>query len=124
LTGQAAYVRGINLTTDGSLPLIPPFSATIGARYHIMGSFVAEWNTRYFASQKQIAPGETETEGYMISEASVYSLPKQFGLATFQIFAGVGNIFNKSYVNHLATNRGLVTAEPGRNVFIKIKMNF
>ncbi len=124
LTGQAAYVRGINLTTDGSLPLIPPFSATIGARYHIMGSFVAEWNTRYFASQKQIAPGETETEGYMISEASVYSLPKQFGLATFQIFAGVDNIFNKSYVNHLATNRGLVTAEPGRNVFIKIKMNF
>ncbi len=124
LTGQVSYVRGINLTTDGCLPLISPLSASIGARYHIMGNFVAEWTTRYFAPQRQVAPGEIETEAYMISEASIYSLPKQFGLATFQIFAGVDNIFNKSYVNHLATNRGLVTAEPGRNVFIKIKMNF
>ncbi len=124
MTGQAAYVRGVNLTTEGDLPLISPFTATIGARYHIMGSFVAEWNTRFFAAQNRIAPGETKTDGYFISEASLYSVPKQFGVATFQLFAGVDNIFNKSYVNHLATNRGFILVEPGRNVFLKIKMNF
>lgn len=124
LNGQVSYVRGMNLTTDGNLPLIPPLSAAIGARYHIIGSFVAEWSTRYFATQNQIAPGETETDGYFISEASVYSQPKQFGPATFQIFAGVDNLFNESYLNHLATNRGLVTAEPGRSVFVKVKLNF
>ncbi len=124
MTGQAAYVRGMNLTTNGSLPLIPPLTASIGARYHVLGSFVVEWNTRYFSAQNNIAPGEKATEGYFLSDASLYSIPRQFGVATFQIFAGVDNIFNKSYVNHLATNRGLIMVEPGRNVFIKIKMNF
>ena len=124
IKGHAAYVRGINITTEGNLPLIPPFNASLGARYHIMGSFVAEWTTRYSAAQNLVAAGETQTDSYFISEASLYSLPKQFGPATFQLFAGVDNLFNKSYVNHLATNRGIIIVEPGRNVFLKIKMNF
>jgi hemoglobin/transferrin/lactoferrin receptor protein len=124
INGQAAYVRGRNLTTDGNLPLIPPLSTALGARYHILGSFVAEWTTRYFAKQDKVVAGEAVTEGYFVSDLSLYSMPAQFGIASFQLFAGVDNIFNKSYVNHLATNRGMVLVEPGRNVFLKIKMGF
>jgi len=123
-TGQAAFVRGMNLTIDGDLPLIPPLSCSLGARYYIFGSFVAEWTIRYFGAQNHIAPGEESTEGYLLSNVSLYSMPKQIGLAKFQFFAGVDNIFNESYRNHLATNRGLILSEPGRNVFVKLKMEF
>lgn len=124
IIGQVAFVRGMNLTTEGNLPLIPPLNTTLGARYHISGSFVGEWNTRYFARQDRVVTGESITDAYFVSDVSLYTLPKQFGPASFQIFSGVDNIFNKSYTNHLATNRGMVVAEPGRNVFLKVKMNF
>ena len=124
VSAQAAYVRGRNMATKGNLPMIPPFNASLGARYHIHGSFVAEWTTRYFSRQYKVVAGESATEGYLLSDLSLYSMPIQFGTAGFQLFAGVENIFNRSYVSHLATNRGMVVAEPGRNVFLKVRMNF
>jgi outer membrane receptor protein involved in Fe transport len=55
---------------------------------------------------------------------ALYSSQLEMGVTTFQLFAGVDNLFNAAYRNHLATNRGIITAEPGRNIFIKLVMNF
>jgi outer membrane receptor protein involved in Fe transport len=117
-------VRGINLVRKSDLPLIPPFSAGLGFRYHVPGVFTVEWTTNWVASQKNIAIGETATDSYFLSDFSLYSASKELGVTSFQLFAGVDNVFNKSYRNHLATNRGMILAEPGRNVWLKVVMRF
>jgi hemoglobin/transferrin/lactoferrin receptor protein len=121
---KAAYVRGMNLEQKEDLPLIPPFSAGAGFRYHIPGIFTVEWTTNWVAAQKKIAIGETATESYFLSDFSLYSGTKELGITSFQLFAGVDNVFDKSYRNHLATNRGMILVEPGRNVFVKLVMRF
>ena len=121
---KASYVRGINLQQNEDLPLIPPFTAGAGFRYHVPGVFTVEWTTNWTAAQKKIAIGETATESYFLSDFSLYSVSREFGVTSFQLFTGVDNVFNKSYRNHLATNRGMILVEPGRNVFLKIVMKF
>jgi outer membrane receptor protein involved in Fe transport len=59
-----------------------------------------------------------------LSDFSLYSGTRKLGPTAFQLFAGVDNVFNKSYRNHLATNRGMILVEPGRNVFLKLVMKF
>ena len=44
----------------------------------------------------------------------------RFTSFNLQIFAGVENIFDKNYRDHLSTTRGSITIEPGRNFFIKL----
>jgi outer membrane receptor protein involved in Fe transport len=41
-----------------------------------------------------------------------------------KISAGMENILNKNYRNHLSTARGSITAEPGRNIYLKLTLNF
>ena len=121
---KTAYVRGLNLQENDDLPLIPPFTAGAGLRYQVPGVFTLEWTTNWYAAQKKIAIGETATESYFVSDFSLYSAAREFGITSFQLFAGVDNVFNKSYRNHLATNRGIILTEPGRNVFVKVIMKF
>jgi hemoglobin/transferrin/lactoferrin receptor protein len=124
LFAKSSFVRGFNLTTKGDLPLIPPFSSGVGFRYQLPGVFSLEWVTSFYSAQNRIADGETATEHYFLSDFAVYSAPRELGITSFQLFAGVDNVFNASYRNHLATNRGLVRAEPGRNIFIRLVMRF
>lgn len=124
LYGKAAYVRGINLKQDTDLPLIPPFSTAAGVRYQFPGIFNLEWTTTWVAAQHKIAEGELESDSYFLSDFAIYSAPKEMGITSFQLFAGVDNLFNESYRNHLATNRGLIVSEPGRNIFVKLVMRF
>jgi len=121
---RAAFVRGINLTSGGNLPLIPPMMVAGGLRYQLPGIFTLEWTSSWTSAQRQVAAGETETDGYFLTDIALYSTPMTMGITSFQLFTGVDNLFNASYRNHLATNRGLITAEPGRNIFIKLVMNF
>jgi len=124
LLSRGAMVIGSNLTQEGPLPMIAPFYGEAGFRYQLPGVFSVEWITRAVASQKRVAGGETPTEGYLLTNLSLYSFPKQIGKAGFQLFAGVDNLFNATYENHLATNRGLITFEPGRNIYVKLVMKF
>jgi hemoglobin/transferrin/lactoferrin receptor protein len=121
---KASFVRGMNLTQDNALPQIPPVMVGGGFRYQLPGIFTIEWTSTWAAAQRKIAPGEKETDGYFLSDVALYSAQKELGIASFQLFAGVDNLFNASYRNHLATNRGMVVAEPGRNVFVKVVMRF
>jgi outer membrane receptor protein involved in Fe transport len=50
--------------------------------------------------------------------------PIDLSLAKVELFAGVENILDKAYRNHLATNRGLIRLEPGRNFFVKAKLSW
>ena len=37
---------------------------------------------------------------------------------------GIENLFDKEYRNHLSTNRGSITTEPGRNFFLRANLAF
>jgi hemoglobin/transferrin/lactoferrin receptor protein len=124
ISAKTSYVRGFNLQQEQDLPLIPPFSAGLGFRYHVPGVFTVEWTTTRVAGQTKIAAGETATDPCFLSDFALYSSPAEIGLTSFQLFTGVDNVFNKSYRNHLATNRGMILAEPGRNVFLKLVIRF
>ncbi|MCD6331762.1 MAG: TonB-dependent receptor, partial [Bacteroidales bacterium] len=121
---KGSIVMGQDIYNHTFLPLIPPVNGALGVRYQLPGIFNLEWTTRAYAPQRRIAAGEEATRGYILSDFAIYSFPKQIGPAGFRLYAGVDNLFNKSYRNHLATNRGIIRAEPGRNLYIRLTMQF
>jgi outer membrane receptor protein involved in Fe transport len=51
-------------------------------------------------------------------DVGVVSIPVEMREASVTVRAGVQNLFNKAYQNHLATLRGAVLCEPGRNFYL------
>jgi len=76
------------------------------------------------ATQDRIAAGESETNGYTRLDLGVSSTKINMGFSKLQLFAGVDNITDKSYTNHLATNRGAISVEPGRNIYLRLNLTF
>ena len=124
LTAKSAYTRGLDLANQGNLPLIAPLNAAVELRYRIADVAALEWTSMYVAPQNKIASGETATPGFTVSGISMVSEEKTLGKAAFRVIAGVDNLFNAKYRNHLSTNRGVILTEPGRNVFVKLEMRF
>ncbi len=122
--GSASYVRGKDTELNQDLPQIPPLNGRLGVRTMVADLFNIDLSSVIFAEQNKIAEGEIATPGYATFNLYFSSVPVELNLASLRLVAGVENILNKEYRNHLSTNRGLVTAEPGRNVFVKLKVNF
>ena len=76
------------------------------------------------AAQRNIALTETATNGYVLLNYDIHSTPIKFRNSNFQVFAGIDNVLNKAYKNHLFANRGLDFYEPGRNFFAKLKWSW
>lgn len=121
---SASYVRGKNTGENTNLPLIPPLNGKIGLKFPVMNYFKVDISSVIFNSQHKIADGEISTPGYTYYNIYLESQSLEFGATSFNIFAGVENLFNKAYRSHLSTNRGAVTIEPGRNFFVKVKASF
>ncbi len=125
LFGSSSWVRGINQTNDGaSLPLIPPLSGRTGIRYENSGWPGAEFACNMTAAKTNTVEGETATGGYATYDLRVYSQPIDLGFAAMNLSAGVENLFNRAYINFLSTNRGLIKYEPGRNLYVRVKLEF
>jgi len=73
------------------------------------------------ATQSEVAPTETPTQGYAVFNFDIHSMPIMLKRTALQLFAGVDNILDKAYKNHLFNTRGLDFYEPGRNIFMKLK---
>lgn len=124
LLGGATYVSGRNTVDDTPLPQIVPLNGRIGLNYYSPFGVKFSLNSIVYTRQDQIASGEIETPGY-----SVFHLYANYSWLVTQkssisISAGVENIFDKNYRSHLSTARGSVTAEPGRNAFINLSINY
>lgn len=118
--GTTSYVRGKDIENNTNLPLIPPLNGTIGVRTAIGKYANIELSLVYFADQKNIASGELATGGYSYYNIYFQTAPFVIQNIKLNLNAGVENIFNRAYRNHLSTNRGTITEEPGRNVFVKL----
>jgi hemoglobin/transferrin/lactoferrin receptor protein len=124
LFGTGSYVRGKDTEADASLPQIPPLSGRLGLRYthNRLGS--AELTVVGAARQDKIAEGETETGGYSRLDIALSSTSISLGPTRLQLFAGIDNLTDRSYTSHLSTNRGNISVEPGRNIYMRISLTF
>ncbi len=124
LFASGAYVRGKDTEANANLPQIPPLNGRLGIRYTLPGIGSAEVVATGAARQDKVAEGEKETGGYVRYDLSVSSENIQLSKTKIQIFAGIDNITDRSYTNHLATNRGSISVEPGRNIYLRLKLSF
>jgi hemoglobin/transferrin/lactoferrin receptor protein len=120
---SAAYVRGRDTETSTDLPEIPPFNGRLGLRSPLWHLFDVDLAASFFAGQHKVAKGEMTTPGYAYFDMYLTSRAVSLaGLRTTFNFA-VENLTNRAYRNHLASNRGLVSAEPGRNFKVSIRLS-
>jgi hemoglobin/transferrin/lactoferrin receptor protein len=124
LFASGAYVRGKNRDTGENLPRIPPLNGRLGMRYTYPKLGSAEIAVAGASKQDKIATGELATDGYYCLDMTLHSKKFRIGSAALQFFSGIDNITNNSYTNHLSTNRGSISIEPGRNAFIRMALTF
>lgn len=122
---SGSYVRGRDIVEKTNLPLIPPLNGRFGARYTFPTVGTVEMTLIGATKQDKIAEGETATDGYLRLDLALYT--KRFKLGKYcaiQGFAGIDNITDTAYTNHLSTNRGSVSIEPGRNIYLRVNFSF
>lgn len=120
----ASYVKGDDITSNGHLPEIAPLNGSIGIRLNMLEKLNANISSTVFSSQKKVASGEITTPGYAYFDFYLNAGSFYIGSLDYSVSAGVENVFNKEYRNHLSTTRGSIMIEPGRNFFIKLVANW
>jgi len=124
LLGSGSFVRGRDTEAETNLPQIPPFNGRLGIRYTHNRIGSAELTVVGAASQDKIAGGEKETGGFVRLDLALSSSALSLGNTRFQVFAGMDNLTDRSYTNHLSTNRGNISVEPGRNFYLRMTIAF
>jgi outer membrane receptor protein involved in Fe transport len=124
VSASGAYVRGLDTEAETNLPRIPPLSGRLGMRYTFPRIVSAEFTVLAASKQDKIADGETETAGYARFDLAMSSAPLKLGLTQLRIYGGIENLTDRSYTNHLSTNRGSISIEPGRNYYIRLILTF
>lgn len=111
-----AYVYGQDNYENEPLPLVPPLNGRLGLSGSLFKLFTYEVVALIFGKQERIASWEIETPGY--TSFDIYLTSKSFFLGSLRnsLYVNVENIFDRAYRNHLSTNRGFITSEPGRNI--------
>jgi len=119
-----SYVRGENTDSHTNLTQIPPFNTKYGVKYHFTGLGTLDVSAFTYSTQSNYGPGELRTPGYSVLNLYVSTEELAIPMTHIKLASGVENIFDKNYRDHLATDRGLIKSEPGRNVFVKIEMSW
>ena len=120
----ASYIKGDDITANGNLPEIPPLNGRVGFKLNFLEYLQADVSSTIFGEQNDVAECELTTPGYAVFNLLLNTFPIKFSSLSFRIYSGVENIFDKAYRNHLSTTRGSITIEPGRNIFVKLAVEF
>jgi len=121
----AGHVTGDTLLKNDALPEIPPFETTISINYSLLkGKLVPKVSYRLVAAQHHVSEAfyEPETPGFsLLNFMLAYKVSKNI-----DINAGVNNIFDVSYYEHL--NRKIIGStekfyEPGRMFFVNLYLS-
>ena len=120
---NAAYTIGKDIANNLYLPQIPPLNSGIGFKI-TQFNYQLDISAKFFAAQNKIAEGEINTPGYGYFDLFIQLPSFNINFADCRILGGIQNITNKSYINHLSTNRGFVKEEPGRNFYLKLNISW
>ncbi|GAB4408479.1 MAG: TonB-dependent receptor [Thermodesulfovibrionales bacterium] len=125
LTGGLSYTRGKNDSEDTDLPEIPPLKGRLSLRYD-NNTYFGEIEGVFTATQDKIDTllKEKDTSGWAIANLKVGYIYKRF-----KFFAGIRNIFDKRYYEHLSYSRepfasGISVPEPGRTLYANLQYVF
>ncbi|MDF2141899.1 TonB-dependent receptor [Paenirhodobacter sp. CAU 1674] len=126
LAGDVTYTYGQNRTDDRPLAQIPPLEGSVSATY-AADLWHAGGRVNFASSQTRIDPSRDPGVsagwatldvfgGYALSEKAM-------------LFAGVDNVFDKAYSNHLSRSNVFDSTmtrvmEPGRTVYVKLEAKF
>ncbi|HPD95129.1 MAG TPA: TonB-dependent receptor [Tenuifilaceae bacterium] len=124
LFGTGSFVRGKDTEEDTNLPQIPPLNGRLGLRYTLPKIGSAEVTVIGATKQDKIAGGEVETGGYTRLDLAISSTKINIGTTKLQLFGGIDNVTDRKYTNHLATNRGDISVEPGINIYLRANLSF
>jgi iron complex outermembrane receptor protein len=120
LLGNFSYSQGDDQENDEPLPEIPPFESTLGLKYvNSKNEYWVQVNGRFVAEQNRVSTltGEDETPSSRVFDVRAgYPIFEQL-----QIYAGVENILDESYFEHL--NRNNIPSQ-GRNIYLSLKSGF
>lgn len=128
---QGAYTHGENLSDDIPLAQIAPLSGRLEVAYdNSIWMVGARLNAA--AKQNRIDDDPTVGSGRDFGETDGYVTVDLFGAynitENFQLTAGVTNLFDKTYANHLnkkdGFNNEVRVNEPGRSFYVRSITNF
>ncbi|RPI60311.1 MAG: TonB-dependent receptor, partial [Ignavibacteriales bacterium] len=108
-----SYVRGLNQKDDQDLPQISPINGIVGIEYFPLDWMSFDISAILFAEQNKVAPGEKTTPGYATFNFKLNFVNLTLANIKVGFSVGLENILDKEYRNHLSTNRGSITTEPG-----------
>ncbi|MCF8262811.1 MAG: TonB-dependent receptor [Melioribacteraceae bacterium] len=121
---NGAYVRGEDLENHSNLPQMPPLNFKVGVDGNLFKCCSFNFSSTIYTTQKNAAFGEQKTAGFSIYDLALSSSKIPIGLADLSFHFGIQNIFDKSYRHHLSTLRGINNLEPGRNIYIKVGLEW
>lgn len=110
------------------LPFIPAHKWNVELRIEkenllfFKNSFVA-LNTNTAFNQNNAAPDETTTNGYTILDFSIGGKIKAKNQSV-SLVIGVNNLLDTKYIDHLSTLKEVNLFNPGRNIFLSLKIPF
>lgn len=121
LDGSTSYVRGTLSGTDEALPLIPPLSGRLSARYELPGYFLGV-GAKVASRQDRLGEFEEPTAGYAVLDATVGYRFVALGRA-HTLTLRADNITDTVYRDHLSRIKELMP-QPGRSISLLYRVNF
>jgi iron complex outermembrane receptor protein len=102
------------------IPLVPPFTARMAIRYRFSG-MTLQGESEYFAAQERVrrSSGEATTTSSLLFHCRA-NTAADFAGAIMAIDAGIENLFDTAYRNHLDWGTML---RPGRNVYLSVSIS-
>ncbi len=127
MSSSLSYTRGTNLVDDEPLPEMPPLEANVVLGYeHWRKRVRIELDGRFAARQNRVSSlyGEEETPGFSVFGGEI----ELRLLDHFRVIAGIDNIFDEQYYEHLSRREKIADGEPipeeGRNVYTRISFSW
>lgn len=127
LQGEYLYARQQSGLKKGyTLPFSTPWSTDAGVKYlfDVKGKGFVGLNAHVVGSQHEIVPPEMPTDGYWTLNLSA---GKDFGLSDrmrLNVALHADNLLNRRYYDHTSYYRLIDVPEPGRNISVKVGLEF
>jgi outer membrane receptor protein involved in Fe transport len=119
------FVEGRDITRQMPLPGIAPLDSRVGLRAHERREtprYGVDWSARMVAPQNRVASalGEVRTPGFTVFDIRSYWQIRKGILLT----AGIENMFDRFYREHLDLRTGLGVYQPGIQPYLGLELRY